>query len=176
MGEEDGSYASQSSLSKYQKCLPAHLTPLLAAVAAGNTTIANDLHCAGAPEVSMTPTTASLADAFCLHDFTDCARHIAAGADVNTKLQNGQGIRSTREGVPLHACCAQHQRPGAYELAQILISAGADLNAGDWEGDTPLAHAKYFRATQPGNDISALLSGSGAEVSGPYFRMFGRNV
>lgn len=67
-----------------------------------------------------------------------------------------------RGGTPLHAMCAQHMQLGASAVVQLLcrlrvplegrrfFSVGivkieiceADVNAGDSEGDSPLAHAR----------------------------------
>ncbi|CAK0789585.1 unnamed protein product [Prorocentrum cordatum] len=58
-------------------------------------------------------------------DFVDIVKHLAAGADVNARLSRRQGIVDTSEGAPLHACAAQFRRPGAFEVAQILVRKGA---------------------------------------------------
>ena len=50
-------------------------------------------------------------------------QHIAAGADVNAKDENGV--------TPLHWTETE-------EIAELLIAAGADVNAKDNRGDTPL--------------------------------------
>eukprot|EP00930_Biecheleria_cincta_P024892 TRINITY_DN1776_c0_g1_i1.p1 TRINITY_DN1776_c0_g1~~TRINITY_DN1776_c0_g1_i1.p1 ORF type:complete len:326 (-),score=66.47 TRINITY_DN1776_c0_g1_i1:289-1206(-) len=147
------------------------LTPLMMAIAAGEENLAQELRKLGASEPDMTPQYSTLAEAFRREDLVDVTRHVAAGADVDTKLLRGEGIRATSSGVPLHACCAMYRRPGALEVAQLLIRKKADLQAGDAEGDTPLSHAKYFHA----DDLFRLLERNGGEVSGPYYnRMFGR--
>eukprot|EP00439_Symbiodinium_sp_Y106_P034348 s4611_g4.t1 len=87
----------------------------------------------------------------------------------------------------LHACAANHRQPGMYELAQLLIQKKSDLNAGDSEGDTPLAHARllacvehYFRCRNNGKrvlvkgyfhapDLYKLYSGHGGNVAGPFY-------
>lgn len=146
------------------------LTPMMMAAAMKNDDLAKMLRERGAREPEMQPETASLAQAFRDHNFDEVVRHLAGGADVNTKLCRGEGISSTSYGVPLHACCALHRIPGAYEVAQLLINMKADTAQGDSEGDTPLAHARYFGA----KEIYDVLENNGAVMGGPYYRMFGR--
>lgn len=152
-------------------CGRMRLSPMMMAVATQNHIVAQMLRSKGAPEPDMTPQSESLAKAFATEDFAEVVRHVAAGADLQTKLRRGEGIRATSSGVPLHACCAMHRLPGAYEVAQLLIKMKADTSQGDSEGDTPLAHAKYFGA----KDIFSLLESNGAVVAGPYYSMFGRS-
>merc|ERR1712130_1069697 len=76
--------------------------------------------------------------------------------------------REASFGTYLHACAAMHRLPGAYETAQLLICLRADLNAGDAEGDSPLAHARYFEA----HELHALFKGRGAKLEGPYYGRF----
>lgn len=147
------------------------LSPMMMAVAMQNHAIAQMLRDKGAPEPDMKPQSESLAKAFAAYDFAEVVRHVAGGADLQTKLRRGEGIFATSSGVPLHACCALHGVPGSYEVAQLLIKMKADTSQGDSEGDTPLAHAKYFGA----KDIFKLLESNGAVVAGPYFSMFGRS-
>eukprot|EP00930_Biecheleria_cincta_P024893 TRINITY_DN1776_c0_g1_i2.p1 TRINITY_DN1776_c0_g1~~TRINITY_DN1776_c0_g1_i2.p1 ORF type:complete len:348 (-),score=82.80 TRINITY_DN1776_c0_g1_i2:233-1225(-) len=142
------------------------LTPLMMAIAAGEENLAQELRKLGASEPDMTPQHSTLAEAFRQEDLVDVTRHLAAGADVETKLRQGEGITATNSGVPLHACCAMYPRPGALEVAQLLIRKKADLQAGDAEGDTPLAHVEYFSA----DDLFRLFEPHGAEVSGPDVR------
>lgn len=144
------------------------LSPLMLAVTAGDDELATALRAAGAPEPEMKPRTASMPEAFEEGDVVDVVRHLAAGADVDTQLRNGQGIRDTSWGYPLHACCAMNCF-GTYELAQLLIRKKADMNKGDREGDSPLAHARYFHA----KELKDLLEGQGAKVQGPFYRNFG---
>jgi ankyrin repeat protein len=146
------------------------LSPLMMASALKNEAIATQLREKGAEEPDLLPRSNSLASAFAALDLLDVVRHLAGGADVNTTLERGQGIRATSRGTPLHACCAMHRQPGAYEVAQLIIKMKADMSKGDAEGDTPLAHAKYFGASQ----IFQLLESNGAVVAGPYYCMFGR--
>lgn len=153
---------------KNQQC--GGLSPMMMAVAMQNHAIAEMLRDRGAPEPDMKSQSESLAKAFAAGDFADVVRHVAGGADLQTKLRRGEGIRATSSGVPLHACCAMHREPGSYEVAQLLIKMKADTSQGDSEGDTPLAHAQYFGA----KDIFELLESNGAVVAGPYYSMFGR--
>merc|ERR1712070_145328 len=120
----------------------------------------------------------TLQEALARKDFPDVARHLAQGGDVNIRIGRGRGVPGALEewglwpGIdpnfagPLHACAAMHGVPGAYETALLFISRGADLNAGDAEGDTPLAHARYFRAS---SELFRLYEGRGAKVSGPFY-------
>lgn len=161
------------------------LSPLMMAIAAGDEDMSLKLREAGAPEPDMVPREAYIQTAFAtcadtrlqalsiVPDFADVVRHIAAGADVNVRLKRGQGIAATSSGTPLHACCALRNAAGSTELALLLIRKKADLGAGDSEGDTPLAHAKYFRA----QDLFEVLQNNGAELGGPYYahRGFGRD-
>lgn len=179
IGTEETPHETSRSDSEYsdsgdealQKTKYCGFSPLMMAIAAGEEDLAQDLRKLGATEPDMTPRTSSLAVAFHDNNLVEVTRHIAAGADVDTRLSPGEGIRATSSGVPLHACCAMYRRPGALAVAQLLIRKKADMQAGDSEGDTPLAHAKYFRA----EDLFRLLEGNGAAISGPFYqRMFGR--
>lgn len=145
------------------------ITPLMMALAVGDSIIEKDLRTCGAKEVDMTPHHISIAAAFSQRDFPDVVKHIAAGADVNVQLSRGEGVEASETGSPLHACCALHRVPGSYEVAQLLIKKKADLGAGDAEGDTPLSHAKYFHAPE----MFHLMQGNGAKVAGPYYNRLG---
>merc|ERR1711966_638255 len=76
-------------------------------------------------------------------------------------------------GTPLHACCAMHAQAGALEMVHLLLKKGADIAAGDAEGDTPLSHARYFRA----DEMYAVLERNGAKLGGPFYsyRTFGHD-
>lgn len=164
----------QESLAEGAEVNPADegaLTPLMMAIAANDLQAAQLLRDRGAVEPDMQVQHATLALAFENSDLVDAIKHIAAGADVNTKLMRGQGIRATSSGYPLHACCALHTTHGSYELAQLLLRKKANVGLGDAEGDTPLAHAKYFHAP----NLFLLLESNGAKVQGPYYKMFGRS-
>lgn len=154
-GEEATDSKAAVALTEPAGC--GELSPLLLAVAAGDEALARLLRAAGAPEPRLTPRTASMPEAFALDDVADVVRHLAAGADVNMQLSRGQGIEGTGSGAPLHAACAMSCF-GTYELAQLLIHKKANVNKGDEEGDPPLAHAHYFRASA----IKDLLKGHGA--------------
>ena len=88
------------------------------------------------------------------------------GEDVNAWLLRGDGILDTSGGTPLHACCAQHALPGAAAVVTLLCRLRADVNAGDSEGDSPLAHARYFGA----KEIEQVLRSYGAKLKGPYYQ------
>ncbi|CAJ1374195.1 unnamed protein product [Effrenium voratum] len=141
------------------------ITPLMMAMATGRGTLAQDLRRLGACEADMVPKSESLVAACVACDVVEIFRHLAKGADTETRLQRGQGIRATEEGTLLHACAANFRRPGFYEVAQLLIHRGANLDAGDSEGDTPLAHARYFDC----QELFQLYSGNGATIAGPFY-------
>ena len=69
-------------------------------------------------------------------------QHLAAGTDVNVK-------GGFADGTPLHYAAAN----GHKEIAELLIEKGADLNAKDEDGGTPLDVAISFNRTE----IAALL-------------------
>ena len=56
--------------------------------------------------------------------------HLAAGADVNAKADNGS--------TPLHKAAVR----GHKEIVELLIASGADVNAQRHNGETPLDWAK----------------------------------
>lgn len=148
------------------------ISTMMALIVAGDQSLLNDLKAQGIPEPDMTPTYSSLAEAFRASDLTDVARQIHSGADVNTTLKRGEGVRGSSCGTPLMACCAMYSRDGngAYEVTQLLLGKKADMMKGDAEGDNALAHAKYFGA----HEILDLLQRHGGHISGPFYRMFGR--
>jgi ankyrin repeat protein len=59
---------------------------------------------------------------------------LAKGADVNVK-------GGWQEETPLH--CAATLKNGR-EMIELLVAKRADLNAGNWKGDTPLQYAAYY--------------------------------
>ena len=61
-------------------------------------------------------------------------QHLAAGTDVNVK-------GGFADGTPLHYAAAN----GHKEIAELLIEKGADLNAKDEDGGTPLDVAIQFK-------------------------------
>ena len=83
----------------------------------------------------------------------DVKQHIAAGTDVNAKA---------RGYTPLHNA-AEFQRLGAgKKIVELLIAKGADVNATDGDGDTPLHLAGNSTATK---EIAELLISKGAGVN-----------
>jgi len=147
------------------------LSALMVAIAAGNDDVCKKLRQKGAAEPNLAAKTVSIQKAFASNNFVEVACRIAAGDDVNARLSRGQGIQATSSGTPLHACCAMHNLPGSTEMAQLLIKKGANLAAGDAEGDNPLAHAKYFGA----DELYQVLERNGAELRGPWYTGFGRD-
>mmetsp|Transcript_52888 Transcript_52888/g.113366 ORF Transcript_52888/g.113366 Transcript_52888/m.113366 type:complete len:370 (-) Transcript_52888:272-1381(-) len=147
------------------------LSPLLVALVAGHDEIASDFRQLGAEDVNLKPSaTTDLTAAFACRDFPDIVKHIAQGADLNMRMVRNLAhvTWATNVCTPLHACVALHKMPGAYEVAQLLVKLGADMNAGDAEGDSPLAHTRYFGA----HEMHDLYLSKGAKLVGPYYDRF----
>ena len=68
-------------------------------------------------------------------DIEAVKRHLAAGADVNAKDQNGK--------TPLHYAA----RSGHKEIVELLIAKGADVNAKTNRGHTALNYTKLHPET-----------------------------
>ena len=86
---------------------------------------------------------------------------------TNATLERGKcALNDTESASLLHLAVQLHQQSGGCELTAALLGLGADPNAPDEEGDTPLAHARYFGAR---GVICDLLRDFGASVRGPYF-------
>jgi len=141
------------------------LTPLMLARAAQDDHVAKLLLQANAKDPSMKPVCGGLGEAFRRKDLADVTRFLGRGADPNTHLSRGQGIDATSSGKPLHACCALHRTAGALPVVELLLRLRADPGVRDAEGDTPLAHARYFAAPL----IYEALERQGAKVEGPYY-------
>ena len=75
-------------------------------------------------------------------------QHLAAGADVNAKINLG---------TPLHYAALD----GYKEVAELLIDKGADVNAKNLSGGTPLHNA----AQQGHKEIVVLLIANGADLN-----------
>lgn len=142
------------------------ISPLMLAIAASDNAMVKLLRDAGAVMPDMTPQHTDIGAAFEARDMVDVVKLVAKGADIHQRLQRGQGIRNTSSGTTLHACCACHSAPGSYEVIVLLLRQRVDVTLGDAEGDTPLAHAKYYSA----DHLYALLETNGAEIAGPYYR------
>ena len=76
-------------------------------------------------------------------------QHLAAGADVNAKDEDGE--------TPLHYTVYK----GHKEIAELLIEKGADVDAGNSFGSTPLHNAAIDGHTE----IVELLIAKGADVN-----------
>ena len=83
-------------------------------------------------------------------------QHIAAGTDVNGLADNeGVGrLKGVEEVTPLYLAAQEAQK----EIAVLLIANGADVNAKNKYGDTPL----HCAATK---EIAELLIANGADVN-----------
>ena len=80
-------------------------------------------------------------------------QHLAAGTDVNVK-------GGFADGTPLHYAAAN----GHKEIAELLIEKGADLNAKDEDGGTPLDVAISFNRTEIADLIRVIGGKTGAEL------------
>ena len=76
-------------------------------------------------------------------------RLVDAGADVNTKCDDGRSA--------LHMAAKE----GRSDIAEFLLSRGADPNITDADGDTPHDYAVFYRCER---EFAALLVGHGATV------------
>ena len=76
-------------------------------------------------------------------------QHLAAGTDVNTKIEGG--------GTPLHIATHLSHK----EIAELLIAKGADVNAKIEGGGTPLHIATHLSH----KEIAELLIAKGADVN-----------
>ncbi|MHC4540014.1 MAG: ankyrin repeat domain-containing protein [Planctomycetota bacterium] len=92
------------------------------------------------------------------------ALHYATGPDI-TKLLLGKGadpnvVEREGGGTPLHFAAGGGKEGKDYKtMAELLIRHGADVNARDWEGNTPL----YWAQEEDNTDIVALLKKHGAK-------------
>ena len=102
----------------------------------------------------------------------DCVRIVSQRASIFQYVRRGSMKRvikafergqaslrdTTEEGITLlHTACGS----GHFDLVQFLIGQGADVNAGDEVGDTPLHRATSMK---DGLTISKLLIENGADV------------
>lgn len=141
------------------------LTPTHLATAAHDSVAVDLLRMAGAGEPSMRASLLDIKLALRSGHLLDVVRLLAQRADPDTSLRQGDGLRDTTSGTPLHALCALHKKPGAVAVVALLCRLRANVDAHDNEGDSPLAHAKYFDAPE----IYAILEKHGAQVQGPFY-------
>ena len=78
----------------------------------------------------------SIHEAAAKGDIEAVKQHLAAGTDVNAKIEGG--------GTPLHI--ATHL--GHKEITELLIAKGADVNAKIEDGKTPLDLAIHLKRTE----------------------------
>ena len=80
-------------------------------------------------------------------------QHLSNGVDVNVK-------GGFADGTPLHYAAAN----GHKEIAELLIEKGADLNAKDEDGGTPLDVAISFRQTKIADLLRVIGGKTGEEL------------
>ena len=88
--------------------------------------------CGESQQSAPAPKTKPIHDAAVFGNIEAVKKHLAAGADVNAKDENGE--------TPLHLAATK-------ETAELLIAEGADVNAKDKDGVTPLDYAKGKKET-----------------------------
>ena len=82
------------------------------------------------------PSDISIHDAAHTGNIEAVKKHLASGADLNTKDSEG--------GTPLHHTAWN----GHKEVAELLIAEGANVNATDERGETPLDWAIFRNHTE----------------------------
>ena len=91
-------------------------------------------------------------------DIEGVKRHLADGADVNEKKNDTvEGMIVFKSLTPLHFAT----REGHNEIAELLISRGADLNSKDESGWTPL----HWASRTGHKEVTELLISKGADVN-----------
>ena len=117
--------------------------------------------CGESQQSAPAPKTKPIHDAAVFGNIEAVKKHLAAGADVNAKDENGETplhLAPTKEIVELliaegadvnaksrsgHTSLHSAAQGGHKEIAELLIAAGTDVNAKNNNGETPLDKAKY---------------------------------
>ena len=86
-------------------------------------------------------------------DIETVKQHLAAGTDVNAKIESGS--------APLHFAATQ----GHKEIAELLIAKGADVNVKIEDGRTPLDMAIFLKQTLNQTETANLLRKHGGKTS-----------
>ena len=88
--------------------------------------------------------------------------------DLRTHLEHGldPNLRNPSQSTILHECAKKGTKVAARE-AKLLIRAGADVNAQDWQGKTPLHIAilqPYLDKKSPNYELVATLLAAKARI------------
>ena len=102
--------------------------------------------CGESQQSAPAPKTKPIHDAAVFGNIEAVKKHLAAGADVNAKDENGE--------TPLHLAPTK-------ETAELLIAEGADVNAKSRSGHTSL----HLAAIGGQKEIAELLIAAGADVN-----------
>ena len=81
--------------------------------------------------------------------------HLAAGVDVNVKTRDILGT------TPLHEAVRKNRK----EIVELLIAEGANVNAKNDDGETPLHYVAFVGQKEIPKEIAELLIAKGADVN-----------